>query len=242
MSKIIKINTIFFGKISVQLNVSFITEMMTSLGGCAGVPLFPNVIPGQKVDLIAGKAEQISNIMFRSQNDEIQVTFAETGVNCCLNFSGTQDENELFLQEKINLTTAIMNVALNGYGPIGSRLAINVDMIGPEHEDEHFHIGQMASDYAPYYREKVLADFSMQINSRKTIPLQDSTDTINVISNYSIAQNNSTKKKLMLCRLDINTVPENTRVRFSSDSLTSFTQQILPIINEIKQNFSEQEH
>lgn len=242
MSKIIKINTYFFGKINVQLNVAFITEMMNSLNEVAGIPLFPNVIPGQKVDLIAGKAEQISNIMFRSQNDEIQVVFAETGVNCVLNFSANQEEGEHFLQEKIDLTKNIMDKALNGYGSIGSRLAINVDMIGPEHEDEHFHIGQMASDYAPYYREKVLTDFSMQINSRESILLQNTTDAINVISNYSIVQNNSTKKKLMLCRLDINTIPENAKMRFSNTSLTLFVQQVLPIVEEIKQNFEAQEN
>lgn len=242
MSKIIKINAYFFGKISVQLNVSFITEMMNSLSEAAGISLFPNVIPGQKVDLIAGKAEQISNIMFRSQNDDVQVTFAETSLNCCFNFPANQEESDSFLQEQFLRASNVMNAALNSFGQIGSRLAVNIDMIGPEQEDGNFQLSQLASTYAPYYNEKEIIDFSMQINARKNISILELADEINVISNYSIVQNNVTKKKLVLCHLDLNTIPENTKIRFSSVSLAPFLQQIHPVINEIKQNFNEREH
>lgn len=236
MSDIINVQLSYFCDYHIQTTVESVKKLMEGLKGLGFGELLPSMIPGQKLNLLEGKAIPTSNLSFKTTDGYIQIVCMDNRIDCIIskNVSETID-----LEKDLLKAQEILNVIISNYNILGNRLAINIDAIGNKKINDFSttKFGSVLASSINYYNGKIISEISANLNTRIPIHLYEMEEMVNVITNISTAVNNKDQSNLLLCHIDINTVPENQRLRFKDDVLEQFVNQIKGIIRQIIEEF-----
>lgn len=236
MNNIINVQFSYFCDYHIQTSVESITKLMEGLNKLGFCELLPSMIPGQKLNLLEGKAIPTSNLSFNSTDGSIQIVCMDNRIDCIIRPTVSE---KIDLERDLFKSKSLLDVIISHYNILGNRLAINIDAIGNKKviDFSTTKFGSILSSSINYYKGKTISEISANLNTRIPIVLSETEETINVITNINTAVNNKDQSNLLLCHIDINTVPENQRLRFRNDVLEQFVSQIKGIIQQIISEF-----
>ena len=84
MSNIINVQLSYFCDYHIQTSVESITKLMEGLNGLGFGELLPSMIPGQKLNLLEGKAIPTTNLSFNSTDGSIQIVCMDNRIDCII--------------------------------------------------------------------------------------------------------------------------------------------------------------
>lgn len=235
MKNIINVQISYFCDYHIQTTVESIKELMEGLNRFKYGELLPSVIPGQKLNLLEGKAIPTSNLSFNSTDGTIQIVCMDNRIDCIVRPVVEIDNLDVHLSKCMTL----LDVIISHYSISGNRLAVNLDIAGNDNviEFSKTKFGKVLSSSLNYYNEKTINELSAHLNTRIPIELLGAEETINVITKINSAVNNNDQRNLLICHIDINTVPEHQGLRFKNDALEPFIDQVKGIIQQIITDF-----
>lgn len=236
MSNIINVQLSYFCDYHIQTSVESITKLMEGLNGLGFGELLPSMIPGQKLNLLEGKAIPTTNLSFNSTDGSIQIVCMDNRIDCIIRPTVSE---KIDLDKDLLKSRKLLDVIISHYSILGNRLAINIDVIGNNKVSDFSttKFGKTLSSSINYYNGKIISEFSANLNTRIPIQLSEVEEIVNVITNINTAVNNKDQSNLLLCHIDINTVPEKQGLRFKNDVLEQFVNQIKGIIQQIVAEF-----
>lgn len=236
MNIIMGVQLTFFCDHHIKTSVDSITTLMQELNKLNMLELLPSVIPGQKLDLLVGKAVSTTNLGFNSPTGNVQIACMDNRIDCTVKPEANENLN---LEDALSKCETFLNVILKQYSIQGNRLAINIDVLGKEINSDikDTQCGNKIASCIGYYKDKSLDDLSARLNTRVPITISNSQEMVNIITNINSATNNQTNNKLLICHIDINTVPEKQDLRFKSNDLKIFIDEIQDIIHQIFNDF-----
>lgn len=235
MSNIINVQLSYFCDYHIQTSVESITKLMEGLNGLGFGELLPSMIPGQKLNLLEGKAIPTTNLSFNSTDGSIQIVCMDNRIDCIIRPTVSE---KIDLDKDLLKSRKLLDVIISHYNILGNRLAINIDVIGNNKSDfSTTKFGRTLSSSINYYNGKIISEISANLNTRIPIQLSEVKEIVNVITNINTAVNNKDQSNLLLCHIDINTVPEKQGLRFKNDVLEQFVNQIKGIIQQIVAEF-----
>lgn len=241
MNNIINVQLSYFCDYHIQTSVESITKLMDGLNNLGFGELLPSMIHGQKLNLIEGKAIPTSNLSFNSTDGSIQIVCMDNRIDCIIRPTISE---KIDLDKDLLKCKSLLEVIISHYNILGNRLAINIDAIGNKKIADYSttEFGRGLSSSINYYKGRIISEISVHLNTRIPIELYEMEEMINVITNISTAVNNEEQSNLLLCHIDINTVPEKQGLRFKNDVLEQFISQIKGIIRQIISEFEVMEN
>ena len=140
-----------------------ITKAMMELNDLGINSFLPNVVNGQNLNLLSGKVEKVTNISFISTDQKYNIACLDRRVDISYNNS-INDINGLktILEQCTKLIDSIIEI----YGFTANRLAINLNILGKEHDkvlsDTKF---KNLAKSLKYYDNKDIYEWSSRINT-----------------------------------------------------------------------------
>lgn len=219
-----------FGRYSIAPNPEMITNLMSKINTATGETFLPNIINTQQVEVSSNQIKSLSNLGFVTPDQKFSISILNERVD--INFTRTTDidvEIDTFFNIAVKALETIMDYAnLNAY-----RLAANYQMVCNLQDFDKLQIlGKRFVTAAKYYDSKALYEWSNRVNSQVEINIMDAPEGINVITEISSAHSVH-GQHAVLYHIDINTLPQNQNMRFSSVAISSFVGKVTPIAKEI---------
>lgn len=238
MDRIISVQLSYFCEYHIQTTAENITKLMELLNNIGVGELLPSMLPGSQLNLIEGKAIPTSNLSFNTVDGCIQIVCMDNRIDCIIR---PMDMETLDLKSALWRSQQLLAVIVAYCNIIGNRLAVNIDAVGntPAVDFTTTKFGRVLTSSISYYNGKTVSEIAASLNTRIPIQLDETEETINVITNINTAVNNQDQSKLLLCHIDINTVPENQSQRFKDTVLCTFVKQVQGIIQAILTEFEE---
>lgn len=219
-----------FGNYSISPSPETVTELMSRINTATSEIFLPNIINSQQVEVPSNRIITISNLGFVTQNQKFSISILNERID--VNYNKVI-EDSIDIDAFYDLAEKALN-AIMSYSKLDSnRLAANIQMVCDLVDFENLRsLGHQLITKAKYYDGKVLCEWSNRVNSQTEIDILDNAEGINVITEISSAQSVQ-GKPAVLYHIDINTLPQNQNMRFSSNALHPFIEKIMPIAKEI---------
>lgn len=238
MGILLNVQLSVFGNCNIEATATNISNLMQEINKLGKFEYLPNIVSGQNIDLLAGKINTTSNLSFITASQLSQIMCMDNRIDCLLNFNSEYQDT---IDNGLQFCKDVLSIIMNNFSILGNRLAININevsnFVSPELQKTKF--GQSIVKVLDFYKDKTLDEWSTRANNRFPIEISGRQEILNVITELNIAQNNQSREKRILCHLDINTIAENQRFRFSKDDLSSFICETEKIIENIRNNFEE---
>lgn len=223
----------------------------------AGYDFLPNIIQTAQqiinVPFISAKiGPDEKRMQFISQNGDVNIRILAERVDVEFTL-GASDTTEQYFTDKLPVASSIMDTILSALGDVqGNRLAYYVDVIIPEKEDFSF---------ADFYRENNLGisvnnvsescvEWNHRFNSRVPIKVDNNSELSNsilvlesgLLQTVNALTGEQQEIKGLHIVADINTVPENTTIRFNVNSVSCFANHaqalFLDLLRQVKEKFA----
>ena len=238
MSILMNVQYSIFSNNRIEPTPDVVNDLLSELNGMGNYVFIPSIIPGQNIDLLAGKVNPVNNISFVTIDQQVQIACMNERIDVVIN--GTDKNQTIPIEEHIEFArNALMKIMMKN-NVYSNRLAINVSLLSDLIEEpiQKTPLGKELCNTLAYYSGISLDEWSSRVNARRSIQV-DNKELINVITELSSVLDNTCGKKRFLCHMDINTIFENAGYRFSAESLEKFDGEIMKIVKEIKHNFEE---
>lgn len=211
MKEIINIQLSVFGSFE---HVKATPDIVSQL-----IPLFdnqfmPSVFEMKIFDAANNSVENENRLRLISTDKKNEIVFLPNRIDCNCKDGGEDFEvlNTLIdlLSEHLGKTMEFLNVR-------GNRFALNGQLV----------IDEISSSYDEYinaksfFKEKEILEWSTNINAKTKVTILDEEEEINNILNLKLVENNDGNKATMVA-FDINTMPENIKMRFEKNAIASF--------------------
>lgn len=219
------------GRYSISPAPEVITTLMAKINETAPEIFLPNIINIQQIEIPTNRVITNSHLGFVTQDQKYSIALLNDRIDVNYNKlpnSEVEMKDFYFLAEKV-LSTIMQSLNLNS-----NRLAINIQMIL---EMESFtrmgELGKRLLKSAEYYNDKAFCEWSTRINAQTTAKILDVDEKVNTITDISTAQSVQGDKAAVMYHIDVNTLPQNTDMRFAYSALMPFVENILPIVTKI---------
>ena len=196
------------------------------------IPLYenkfiPSIIQLAEINPLNNAVKNINRLSMISVDNKITIVFLPNRIDCNYSCEETNEdpkEIESILQNMCQLlkcTAEHLNI-------IGNRIAINGRFVTDEASLKY-------SDYITerkFYKGTALNEWSVNSNTITNANILDANEAVNNILNIALGKNNQGKLALIVT-FDINTIPDNSIMRFRADSFSAFLAQVIPNLNEM---------
>lgn len=230
MGTILSVQVSFFCAYHIKTTIESVTQLMQLLNQDSEVELLPSFITGQLLKVVEEKVQPTTNLMFSTTTGSIQIICMDNRIDCTIKSEIERGYSwEAALEDAGNLVKQIVEQ----YGIQGSRLAVNIDVIGNELKNfEGTQFSKSLLTHMGYYKGKELADMTVRLNTRESIQLAGAEEKINIITNINSAIN-QTNNKILIYHIDINTIPENVNLRFTGMQIVEYVNRVKEIVKQI---------
>ncbi len=227
-----------FSNNKIEPNAKNISMLMEKINSLNIKEFLPNVTTGQRIDMVKGKMESISNLGFITADQSGQIMCQDGRIDCFFNF--TPDTQGDFEQNIKNIKL-IFKQLLKENQVIANRLAFNVNLLSDSYVGDlrNKGFGYNMESTLDFYKGKELKEWSSRENVRHKIQISNMDEILNVITELSMVTSNPGEEKRLFCHMDINTIYENVKYRFGYESIDEFVDETKKIIVNIKNNFEE---
>lgn len=219
-----------FGKYSIVPSPEIVKELMTEINNATKEAFLPSIISTQQVEVSSNQIKSLSNLGFITADQKFNISILNERIDVNYNRNTDIDvEIDLFYDIAVKALVAIMDhFKLNAY-----RLAANFQMVCELPDfDKLRTLGNQFVTTAKYYDDKMLCEWSNRVNSQVQVEIADQPEGLNVITEISSAQSVQGKPAI-LYHIDINTLPQNQNMRFSSTCIDHFVDKATPIAKGI---------
>lgn len=231
MSIVLNYQFSIFGNYSIVPTPEIITGIMSQINAATGETFLPSIINAQQIEVSSNQIKSISNLGFITQNHKFSISLLNNRID--INYNRNNDDDAPSIDEFFSLATTCLNKIIDYFGLSSYRLAANFQLVS---ELSNFEILQTLGNKfiatASYYDDKSFCEWSNRVNSQSEIKILGTTESINVITNISSATSVQGEPAI-LYYIDINTLPQNQSMRFSSPAITSFSDEIMPTAKKI---------
>lgn len=215
------------GNYSVSLSPEMITTLMTKINQVSTEVFLPNIINSQQIEIPSNRVSTISNLGFVTQDQKYNIAILNDRID--INYNKALDI-ELGLGEFYAMAESLLKSIMQTCSFSSNRLAANMRMLLELESFDYMQgLGKKILKSPQYYGDKSFCEWSTRVNAQSSIQIRDMDEGINVITDISSAQSAQGEKAAVIYHMDINTLPQNTNMRFDCSSLKPFIDCILPI-------------
>ena len=220
-----------FGNYSIVPTPEIVTQLMARINASTGEAFLPNIINAQQIEVSSNQIKSISNLGFITQNHKYSISLLNNRID--INYNKNNDEAAPEIDQFFYLATKGLNEIINYFNLSSYRLAANFQLVFELPNFERLQIlGNKVITTASYYDGKTFCEWSNRVNSQAEINILGATEGINVITDISSATSVQGEPAI-LYHIDINTLPQNQRMRFSSPAIEAFSEAVIPTAKEI---------
>ena len=173
----------------------------------------------------------MSNLGFVSQDQQYSINILSERID--INYNKVNDADvcmDAFYSFAIKALSAIIDYS----GALSNRLAMNIQQVCEMKSFSDLKMrGKSFVKTAAYYDDKDFSEWSMRTNGLVDIAVNESQETLNVITDISSGQDASGQQAVVLFHIDINTLPQNQNMRFDKLALEPFVQNAAAIASTI---------
>lgn len=204
-----------------------------------GNQLLPSTVTNQNVDLNTGKVETESRISFISEDKYFNFIINNNRID--FNYElliMKQDDMDSFTNSVFKYFNDIYMQIYNIFKIKGNRLALNVNVLGDSK------INNKINNYynnhikgLDFYKDKAINDISYSVSGRTDINIGSNKESINVITEVKTATNNDNSEQRLIAHFDLNTLYENSEMRFMDKDIDSFLNNLKSVLAKLISDF-----
>ena len=179
----------------------------------------PSVIQMAEIDPINDSVKTINRLSMVSVDNKVTIAFLPNRIDCNYSFKDEATE-PLGIEAKLHNMCELLRNGIVYFSTIGNRIAINGRFVTDE-------ISLSCNDYIvsrAFYRGADINEWSTNCNTVKKLNILGTEEATNNILNIGLGENNQGKIGLIVS-FDINTIPENSFMRFNAEALPAFLEQ-----------------
>lgn len=188
------------------------------------IPLYknkfiPSVIQMAEIDPVNDSVKTINRLSMVSVDSKITIAFLPNRIDCNYSFK-EESTNPLEIEAKLHDMCELLERGITYFSSIGNRIAINGRFVTDE-------ISLACSDYIvtrTFYEGIDMDEWTTNCNAVKKLNILGVEEATNNILNIGLGENNQGKIGLIVS-FDINTIPENSLMRFKAEALSAFLEQ-----------------
>lgn len=231
MATVLNYQLTIFGTYSIEPSPDTITLLMNAINKATGELFLPNLISGQQVEIPSNRITTISNLGYVTQNQKYNISILNERID--INYHRV-DNSDLGISDFYQFAVKALSAIMQECSLKSNRLAANIQVLANAiHEPLIPDLGKKLVASAEYYDDKPFVEWSTRINSISFVQIDNIEEKLNTILSINTAVENPSQRQALLYHLDINTVPQNTTLRFCNTSLAEFTTNVTPIIEKI---------
>ena len=220
-----------FGNYSITPTPEIVTSLMTDINKATGELFLPNIINSQQIEIPSNRISTISNLAFTTQDQKFSIALMNERIDISYNKVVSTD---ISIADFYSMAEKALNAIMSNAKLMSNRLAVNIQMLVELQAIDQLNVlGNSLIKSADYYGDKSLCEWSTRVNSRSSICIDGTDEDINTITDISTAQSVQGQKPGLLYHIDINTIPQNTGLRFTSSALKPFIDGVIPIATQI---------
>lgn len=210
-----------------------ISYLMTELEKITSKTYLPSVTTVQNIDMLTNQIRAVPNLLMKTADQSSQITCMDNRIDSVI--IGSDQLNPPTLESYVNTAVAAISIVLRKFNVDGNRLALNVYSWGQPRPGLVFKANEISSHSSvlAYYTEKELFEWSSRVNTRVGTEIRGKQEILNVLTDLSIIRNEIDNMRRLQCLVDINTIGENTAMRFNPEDLSPFCSESVAIANEI---------
>lgn len=235
MSAILSIQLSAFGNKKITPNAENISRLMPKLKEFSEIEFLPNIINTQKIDIETGSIENLPNLSFVSIDNKSQVVCTENRIDCIFKFDLTKQSGT---DLRFDTSSKIISFIMQNGSVVANRLALNVTHLSDTCNGNSVFEKQVMHT-VPFYQGKNIKEWSSRINAFGQMSINNSTENLNIITEYTHASQSTSGETRIVCHTDINTVAENKDFRFEYATFDEFVSQAKDIFNGIQSDLEE---
>lgn len=238
MTRFINMQFSIFGEYTdIKVTQENVFKLMNEL---KGNQLLPSTVTNQNVNLNTGKVEIESRISFISEDKYFNFIINNNRIdfNYELLDNIKYEDMDNFLDNIFINFNNIYKRINNVFNIKGNRLALNVNVLGEAKINNK--LNKYYNDYLKgfnFYKDKKINDFSYSVSGRTVINIGLNKEDINVITEIKTATNNENLEQRLIAHFDLNTLYENMQVRFMDDNISSFLNNLKPVLKKLVLDF-----
>lgn len=217
-----------FGNFSAPPTPTNIVALMQEFNKATGVDFLPNIINSQQVELPANRITTISNLGFVTNDQQYNVVV----LNERIDVTYTRVQDEVAIDSFFEIAEKVLSVILKFFNGKANRLATNIEYIVPCDLSSSKRLCQKFIYSFHSSGDKQIIEWAYRTNLLSTIAIKGREENLNTITSISTAVNQK-MGPVIVCHIDINTMPLLTESRFSADDLESFVDGTLEIAKQI---------
>ncbi len=230
-AKVINYQLSIFGKFSILPTPEIIANLMAKINQETHMTMLPNMITSQQIELPSNRISAISNLGFITQDQMYNIAILNDRIDVTYN---KVNEVEVSQSDFYSFAVKALSVIIDCSNIVANRLAANAQYICEMTDIDSMHAkGKDLVKNATYYDGKEYAEWSLRTNALDSVDINGCNEGINVITDISSALDITGTKALVAFHIDINTLPQNTNLRFGKDALEPFTAGIIPLSSQI---------
>lgn len=179
----------------------------------------PSVIQMAEIDPINDSVKTINRLSMVSVDNKVTIAFLPNRIDCNYSFKDEATE-PLGIEAKLHNMCELLRNGIVYFSTIGNRIAINGRFVTDE-------ISLSCNDYIvsrAFYQGADINEWSTNCNTVKKLNILGTEEATNNILNIGLGENNQGKIGLIVS-FDINTIPENSFMRFNAEALPAFLEQ-----------------
>lgn len=204
-----------------------------------GNKLLPLTVTNQNVNFNTGKVETESRISFISEDKYFNFIINNNRIDFNYEVLNMEQDNiDNFTENLFKYFNEIYMQINNVFKINGNRLALNVNILGDSRID-----GNIKNYYnnhikwIDFYKDKDINDISYSVSGRTDISIGLNREAINVITEVKTATNNDNSEQRLIAHFDLNTLYENSEMRFSKQEVEDFLNNLKPILSKLVVDF-----
>lgn len=179
----------------------------------------PSVIQMAEIDPVNDSVKTVNRLSMVSVDNKITIAFLPNRIDCNYSFKD-EATDPLEIEAKFHDMCELLGSGIGYFSTIGNRIAINGRFVTDE-------ISLSCGDYIvsrPFYEGTNIDEWSTNCNTVKMLNILGVEEATNNILNIGLGENNQGKIGLIVS-FDINTIPENSFMRFKVEALSAFLEQ-----------------
>ena len=223
-----------FGSFSAPPTPENIITLMQEFKKTTGIDFLPNIINSQQVEIPANRITTISNLGFVTNDQQYNVVTLNERIDVTYN----RVQDEVAVDSFFEIAEKVLSVILKHFNEKANRLATNIEYIVSGDHSRSEQLCHKLIYTLPSSDEKQMLEWAYRTNSLSTISINGREENLNTITSILTAVNQK-KGPIIVCHIDINTMPFLTESRFSADDLDSFVNGTLEIAKKIAEDTEE---
>mgnify|MGYP007007934147 CR=1 FL=1 len=208
-----------FGKYSIEPTPDIISDLMGRINTKLSAEFIPSALEVPNVDIENKTVSINTNLRFITLDRRFSIVLLNDRIDVNYNKASEEEEDGT---KFFHMAEQTLSLIMEYFNLHSNRLAMNIQQVFvPISSTALNSIGKQCLKCSAYYDDKSFDEWSTRVNSQTEFLLNNTAETVNVITIMSNAHIQG-KEKVVMCHVDINTAPQNTDMRFTKDILGDF--------------------